>query len=261
MIGKTQERTGGQTFLWVLDRVVIFVALAGSLIRIGNFMNSEIIGKPTQSNYGVIFTKDVLDSLEPNLNSVAKVTIQKGEKANPPTTYPPVKLSMHFKSNAYQENAIRNYLETHIKSLLAHNSHITEHIFIPEDQPLSYTLTKSKKGGYIANIDALGKPRHPSQLYESFTTFLLFCLLYYRWSRKKQQLKDGELSGIFLMVLFTLRFLQEFLKENQVSFEDKLPLNMGQWLSIPFFLLGLALFLYSRRHKVRDQVSKASEKA
>lgn len=43
--------------LFVLDRVGIVVALAGFFIRIGNLMNSEIIGKPTGSNYGIIFKK------------------------------------------------------------------------------------------------------------------------------------------------------------------------------------------------------------
>lgn len=43
--------------LWVLDRVVIPVASGGMFIRIGNFINSEIVGKPTNSDYGVIFTE------------------------------------------------------------------------------------------------------------------------------------------------------------------------------------------------------------
>jgi prolipoprotein diacylglyceryl transferase len=43
--------------LFVLDRVGIIVALAGFFIRIGNLMNSEIIGKPTGSNFGIIFIK------------------------------------------------------------------------------------------------------------------------------------------------------------------------------------------------------------
>ncbi|MGB7842325.1 MAG: prolipoprotein diacylglyceryl transferase [Salinimicrobium sp.] len=41
--------------LWVLDRIVIPVASGGIFVRIGNFMNSEIIGKPTNSDYGVVF--------------------------------------------------------------------------------------------------------------------------------------------------------------------------------------------------------------
>ena len=43
--------------LFVLDRVGIVVALAGFFIRIGNLMNSEIIGKPTGTNFGIIFKK------------------------------------------------------------------------------------------------------------------------------------------------------------------------------------------------------------
>ena len=43
--------------LWILDRVGIVVALGGFWIRTGNLMNSEIIGKPTNSNYGFVFRR------------------------------------------------------------------------------------------------------------------------------------------------------------------------------------------------------------
>ncbi|WP_257669069.1 prolipoprotein diacylglyceryl transferase [Parapedobacter tibetensis] len=43
-------------FLWVLDRLAVVVPLTGAFIRMGNFMNSEMIGKPTGADYGVVFT-------------------------------------------------------------------------------------------------------------------------------------------------------------------------------------------------------------
>ena len=43
-------------FLWLVDRMAIIVLAAGSFIRFGNFMNSELYGTPTGSDYGVIFT-------------------------------------------------------------------------------------------------------------------------------------------------------------------------------------------------------------
>lgn len=51
------KRTPDQSYLWILDRIVIAVALGGSLIRIGNFFNSEIIGKPTSGSWGVVFSR------------------------------------------------------------------------------------------------------------------------------------------------------------------------------------------------------------
>lgn len=41
--------------LWIFDRLVIAVALGGMFVRIGNFFNSEILGKFTNSDFGVIF--------------------------------------------------------------------------------------------------------------------------------------------------------------------------------------------------------------
>jgi phosphatidylglycerol---prolipoprotein diacylglyceryl transferase len=51
------QKTAGMSFFWVFDRATIVIALSGSLIRIGNLFNSEIIGKPTDSNWGVVFSK------------------------------------------------------------------------------------------------------------------------------------------------------------------------------------------------------------
>ena len=49
----------------------------------------------------------------------------------------------------------------------------------------------------------------------------------------------GFFFGLCLTEIFTFRFFIEFLKENQVNFEDSMTLNMGQWLSIPFVIIGV----------------------
>lgn len=142
-------------FIWIADRLVLVVPLAGALIRIGNFFNSEIIGKPTESDlpWAVVFEKA---NLTPNeLNFV---------------------------------------------------------------------------------------PRHPAQLYEALGYILLFILLWTIY-QKNHKPKPGLLFGIFLTVLFTIRFIIEFYKENQVDFESGMTFNMGQLLSIPFILAGLYLII------------------
>lgn len=48
----------GYTFIWLLDRAVWVVALAAGFIRIGNFFNSEIVGLPTNGNWGVVFMQN-----------------------------------------------------------------------------------------------------------------------------------------------------------------------------------------------------------
>jgi prolipoprotein diacylglyceryl transferase len=142
----------GYTFLWVVDRVVVVVALAACLVRFGNLMNSEIVGMPTDLPWAFVF-----------------------EQAG---------------------------------SLTAEERLI---------------------------------PRHPAQLYESLSSLVLFGLLmWFYWKRKP---RPGFLFGVFLVWVFVLRFCYEFLKENQVAFEDglqaSLGLNMGQILSVPMVALGL----------------------
>lgn len=141
--------------LWVLDRVVIPVAIGGMFVRIGNFMNSEIIGKPTNSDFGVIFT-------------------QLGE------TF----------------------------------------------------------------------PRHPAQLYEAACYLLIFILLWLIYWKTDKRKNIGYIFGLFLVLLWTVRFLIEYIKEAQVGERAEWALNTGQWLSIPFIIAGL-YFMF--RTPVKDQ--------
>ncbi|MEN6569438.1 MAG: prolipoprotein diacylglyceryl transferase [Rikenellaceae bacterium] len=137
-------------FLWLMDRLGIATALAGSLIRLGNLMNSEIYGNPTNLPWGFIFTL-------------------RGETV----------------------------------------------------------------------------PKHPTQLYESIAYLIIFLILMHMYRKWLPKLKRGTLFGVFLILLFTARFLIEYVKEPQVAFEQGMPLNMGQLLSLPFIITGFILLIYS----------------
>ncbi|MBF9222234.1 prolipoprotein diacylglyceryl transferase [Hymenobacter ruricola] len=137
-------------YLWVLDRIVIVVALGGACIRTGNLMNSEIVGRPTDVPWAFIFPRD------------------------------------------------------------------TEHL-----------------------IAGTAVPRHPTQIYEALFCIFLLVLLYSMWNRTKDRTPRGQLFGLFVVLLFIQRFLGEFLKENQVAFENGNLLNQGQKLSIPLILIGI----------------------
>ncbi len=155
------RKNAGMSYLYITDRIVPVAALAGFFIRMGNLMNSEIIGKPTELPWGFKFLRD------------------------------------------------------------------TE--FNPNGDP------------------NLVLARHPSQLYEALSCLLIFAVLMWFWKKKKQHTQEGLMTGGFMIVLFTLRFFYEFLKENQSAFENNLTLNMGQILSIPSVLFGVLVLLYSYR--------------
>ena len=139
-------------WLFILDRLAIMVALAGFFIRLGNFFNSEIYGKETGSNFGVIF-------------KVAGETTA----------------------------------------------------------------------------------RHPTQLYEAFSYLALFFVMWHLYWKTDKKQQTGYLFGLFMVVLWSLRFVIEFLKEPQVQQRGEewlfSPLNTGQVLSIPLVLIGVWLML------------------
>ena len=92
-------------------------------------------------------------------------------------------------------------------------------------------------------------PRHPAQLYEAIYCFFLFILLFWLYYKKPATANNGLLTGVFLVVLFSLRFVDEFLKINQETFEDNLILNMGQILSIPFIICGVVILIWTYKNR------------
>lgn len=149
------RKSSTKSYLWILDRLAIATALAGGFIRLGNLMNSEIIGKPAGIPWAFIFER----------------------------------------------------------------------------------------------IDMV--PRHPAQLYEAIAYFAIALVLYLIYRKYHEKTPRGRIFAWFLILVFSFRFFIEFLKVNQVHFESNIPLNMGQWLSIPFVITGLVLLFYSRTKKAQ----------
>ncbi|MEM9417278.1 MAG: prolipoprotein diacylglyceryl transferase [Bacteroidota bacterium] len=250
-----KQRREGQSYLWFMDRLVIVGILAGCFIRIGNFMNSEIIGKPTHSRYGVLFARDVTQQLQASSRAIQKVTITKSKALLPnDDNYQPVTLAIAFKHGSFEETAIRNFLENDVKRSLVKEPHISRHLAEKQDQPLHYELSKNKRGAYVAHINTLGIVRHPAQLYEAFSSLVLFFLLFYRWSTQKGLLRPGEMIGLFGIIVFGLRIFYEVFKESKVVWAGSWGIpRVPQLLSFPLIVAGILLFIYSRKSsKVQD---------
>jgi len=131
-----------------IDLIAVVAGLSFGFIRLGNFMNSEIIGIPTTKSWGVIFER-------------------------------------------------------------------------------------------VDNI-----PRHPAQLYEAISYFIIFAIMMLLYKKMRAKLKNGFLFGLGTVLFFSARFVIEFVKENQVEFEDRMALNMGQFLSLPFIVVGIGFIIY-----------------
>jgi phosphatidylglycerol:prolipoprotein diacylglycerol transferase len=131
-----------------IDLIAVVAALECGFIRLGNFMNSEIIGIPTTKPWGVIFER----------------------------------------------------------------------------------------------VDNL--PRHPAQLYEAISYFIIFTIMMILYKKMRDRLKNGFFFGLVLVLCFTARFIIEFVKENQVGFEDGMTFNMGQLLSLPYIVVGIGFIIY-----------------
>jgi len=138
-----------ESFMWLLSRLTIPAALSGAAIRIGNFMNSEIVGKPTDVPWAIIFER----------------------------------------------------------------------------------------------IDNL--PRHPSQLYEAIAYFTIFIFLLLVYKMIKPAFATKVLPALWFLTIFTVRFFLEYVKTKQASYNVDQVLTTGQWLSVPFMLLGLVWLVWA----------------
>jgi prolipoprotein diacylglyceryl transferase len=90
-------------------------------------------------------------------------------------------------------------------------------------------------------------PRHPAQLYEAICYFIIFAIMMILYKKERDRLKNGFFFGLATVLFVTARFIIEFVKEDQVGFEEEMTLNMGQLLSIPFILIGIGFMIYGLR--------------
>lgn len=239
----TKVKRQGQSYLWILDRIVIVTAMTAAFIRFGNFVNSEIVGLPTESDYGVVFGRVAELYLEDSNLGIERAEASKGESTERLASgIVPVDLTITFENVRMTEQEARNKVETSVKSYLTQYNSIKEHYQEPTG-PINYELSTVERK-WVATVHTYGIARHPAQLYEAGTSILLFLILLAIWMKYKENTPEGLLFGLFLVILFGLRFFHETFKENQEAFEDGLPLNMGQILSIP--LIGVGLVMLAR---------------
>ena len=182
-----------KSLMWILDRIVIPVASGAVFIRIGNFINSEIIGKITK-----------------------------------PQDFP---LGVRFIQEYYNKYEIVQ--KTGIKNVKQAYQAVTDN---PQFKDL---------------LEAVPY-RHPAQLYESFCYIFVFLILLYFYLKTNKSEQTGFLFGLFLTLLWTVRFFVEFVKEAQNVERADWALNTGQWLSIPFILIGLYfMFFFKPKTEVK----------
>jgi len=143
--------------LWTMfDLIALGTCLAGGFIRLGNLMNSEIVGMPTDLPWAVVFTK--LDEL----------------------------------------------------------------------------------------------PRHPTQVYEAIIYFGIFAVIGHLFTHSEKlgiNVKAGFYGGLVTTIAFVFRFLIEIVKESKIVETGMFDIHMGQILSIPFIIGGIAIMIMRRGDK------------
>lgn len=92
-------------------------------------------------------------------------------------------------------------------------------------------------------------PRHAAQLYEALAYITIFIIMWYLYRKYRTKIYEGQLFAISLTLVFLARFIIEFTKEVQSDFETSMVLDMGQILSIPFIIIGVAFYFIGQKRK------------
>ena len=170
--------------------------------------------------------------------------------------YVPVKVEISYNNSVGNEAVANQLVRVNVKTILSAYDYINLHFYEPPSNQMHFEV-RQQNGKFLATVSTRAIARHPAQLYESISSLLLFVFLFYLWNRKKGKLPEGKLFGTFLVILFGLRFLYEFVKVEQVDFEKSMPLNMGQILSIPLVLAGIWI-LFNLKKLQPKQEKKAN---
>ena len=234
--------------LWILDRIVIVVALAGAFIRTGNYMNSEIYGNPSNSAIETVFLHPTKQSL---LNSYGdrftdvRFNETGAREETDSLTYPVYNLEIDFADGTNPLNA-KQFVERYVAGLLNNQSPDNKNVIVLAETQA--TLTDEGMAPTV-EMKVLGVPRYPTQWIEALAYLMIFVLLFALYWRTEKKHQMGFLFGTFLVTVFGFRFFVEYLKANQVAFEEGMALNMGQWLSIPLVIAGLYFMFTSNKRK------------
>ncbi|MCC8155105.1 MAG: prolipoprotein diacylglyceryl transferase [Tannerellaceae bacterium] len=109
----------------------------------------------------------------------------------------------------------------------------------PRDLAWGFRFIENLHAWRMGAEPVFSPPSHPTQIYEALVYLLTFILCMWLYFKKEAYKKEGLIFGIFMICIFGSRFFIEFLKNNQEAFEEGMTFNMGQWLSIPFVILGV----------------------
>jgi prolipoprotein diacylglyceryltransferase len=224
---------------------VIVVALTGVLIRMGNLMNSEIGGKDTNSDTGIVYARDteeILSTLRVPIESIEAYKPTNREAEINGTGIVPVNFDMVITKGNYTKESLESILSQDIKYALTQFNSSKEFLAEPLNTPLQLEV-KEQATNYLVTVKTLGRVKYPTQIFEASGYFLIFLLLLSLWMKYKSKLPDGLLFGLFFILVFGSRFFWEFFKEVQVDFEESMQLNMGQLLSIPLITIGLVMVI------------------
>jgi prolipoprotein diacylglyceryltransferase len=243
----SRKKKPGQSYFQVVDRIVILVALTGALIRLGNYFNSEIIGKPTDKPWSVVFVNRFTEAITDPKRSerlLDDVAFKKAADHPEADGKVPLHIYLFFKPGISREEAL-SFAQNNAEDLL----YRLDEYFYATPQNTFSEAAEEKAGTVAVRISTVGISRHPAQLYESIACVFLFLFLLWIWTRYKENLPPGRLLGIFLIWCFGLRIVFEFMKEVQVDFERGMTLNMGQILSIPLVIAGVVILWLSYQKK------------
>lgn len=251
------KKVSKKPYLWSIDKIVVTVALAACLIRVGNLMNSEIIGRESDSEMAMFFKyaaeEDVANQIYRYSDGSIVATEVEIDHKNTQNNVCAIKINVQSKgelTNDQLTSLQHNLKSWHTEGNSAFDPY-NDHIKTAQTPQFDLVQSNGTSGVIQFGIEII--PRIPTQIWEAGSYLLIFLLLFWGYWKRQWYKKEGLLFGLFLVLLFGARLIIEFYKENQVEgITDEALFNRGQQLSIPLIIAGIFFVVRAFRIPERD---------
>lgn len=233
-----------------LDALAVVAALTGCLLSAGSFLNSEPVGKLTESSVGTAYLQPIKEGLKkipccimrnPNGPNPLSLVVTKKDTtvAQTDSISQGVIMYLFFKPGA-TEQSVNEFLIGDVKTFLFDMSRF---VYEPGTEPLHYSIIVAKDGNYIGRIQTRAFTRFPVHLIQALSCLIIFLAIFLLWRKREWQVATGMCFACFMIFFWSIHLLLGFMKETRTSAE----LGLDVLLMITGMLFAGASILAHRK--------------
>lgn len=239
-----------KTYLYSLDHSLPIAVLIAGLFFLGNFLHSDIVGKPTDSGDGTVHMGPIIKGIKElkccimrnpdGPNPLKSIEVKKGDsKPGKQTGFKNISIRTVFNTEIEERHATE-FIIGDIKTYLFEQAQFVNE---PGTEPIKHALVKLPEGNISADITTTGIARYPARFYLFAFCLLLFIMANFIVNRIKHA--PGRIAGILILLFSIVYFVLEFITEQPSLMKPIMGFYLSQWYLLPSILFGIICLTFS----------------